>query len=914
MLQVDDYQNHLPESAYLAVRDSLLGLGFDKNAILRNQKISLSENNYLTLDALAFAHPIRRRVIDTCFTLYNAANGKSDEELVTSLALSGAPFHLLHRNRTFTLWTSPTNDVGQIRPVPSIPNITYDKLNGVFQDHADDLAPERILDFKQHHVPFFHFPELSSIQMSLFTQEVTGKLLRTHFSSAVAALRAHDLNDETVSKLAIQLLAIVVLADTGALTNEIRLNRNDYSIHDLIREAKTQSFGRFFDERLFEQHPEAIEASFRLLRQLHYANFDPNLIPELQLSAYTINQRKQYGLYDTPLYLTRYIWDAIPVEFLPPEERHVADMTCGWGSFLISGHQRLSSLTDSLPLQKFLHGNDNYGPTYLWAGLGLILSTFEDSWHIDHEDGLKWRWLNDNAPNIIVGNPPYSSNKKIPTEDRIPKAQGKLHELAYDFLNHAIKRLAPSGYIAMIVPQSFGVSQSGHVVRQQFLKKCDILELWDLPKGVFEGSANTLVLIAQKRGSLQRFFRAPTRIRSVQRQESLQIFENTGVFTASGIVVNQSASWNENSKSSKNNTHIMNYPLILSGEIWDKIIASQIPLIEKAIIFNGATKGKKDEKKRWRDYNEPKLVNWLTKAKEVIPHRFFIDYTRASKITYPNDLKEPLMYKRNPKKNKTDLLKGKKVLLTAGSNASWGRRVTVAIERHSHYVSNSFWVIVPTKEAEAQGITHEVIAAVLDWYVSNAWIVEHLKYTWIPRPVLETLPFPKQLSESDCKALTEAVHHIEAAANHRNEDPLEARKTIDTILKGAYQLDEKTLSKLRSIYHWEEIAGHVIDPSTNLRANWQLSGIVENVDAQNGLITVWTDEFDEPLTIPIHPAMPGWMLREEAAFRVKIPYEQAEKGFLDPDFSDWGRFTPQPNTYLTENELLEKIFDTFEMS
>ena len=88
-----------------------------------------------------------------------------------------------------------------------------------------------------------------------------------------------------------------------------------------------------------------------------------------------------------------------------------------------------------------------------------------------------------------------------------------------------------------------------------------------------------------------------------------------------------------------------------------------------------------------------------------------------------------------------------------------------------------------------------------------------------------------------------------------------------------------------------------------------MSCIVERIDIERGLITLWTDEFDELQTVSIHPTMPDWMLCKDAAFRVKIPYQQAEMGFLGSDFSDWGCFEHQPYTHLSEDELLDEIFD-----
>src|SRR5260370_5404361 len=133
------------------------------------------------------------------------------------------------------------------------------------------------------------------------------------------------------------------------------------------------------------------------------------MLSDLYRAAYSKEEGRESGSYNPPLYLTRRIWKNIPVEYLPPQKRIVADMTCGWGSFLVAGHERLSNLNDmnSVILREQLHGNDNAPFTARLAGLGLLLSTSEDSWDIGSGDGLQWEWLNTYQPFIIVGNPPF---------------------------------------------------------------------------------------------------------------------------------------------------------------------------------------------------------------------------------------------------------------------------------------------------------------------------------------------------------------------------------------------------------------------------------------------------------------------------------------------------------------------------
>ena len=185
----------------------------------------------------------------------------------------------------------------------------------------------------------------------------------------------------------------------------------------------------------------------------------PDMLSELYKAAYSKEKRKVSGSYDTPLHLTRRIWQNIPVEYLPPHKRVVADMTCGWGSFLVAAHERLSSMNDvrNVSLRDQLYGNDDASFTSQLAGLGLLLSVLEDSWHIDQSDALKWTWLDTHWPNIIVGNPPFEADrrKNLPSDGDASAGSNTRREKANRFLEYAIDRLAPGGYLAMIMPRSF---------------------------------------------------------------------------------------------------------------------------------------------------------------------------------------------------------------------------------------------------------------------------------------------------------------------------------------------------------------------------------------------------------------------------------------------------------------------------
>lgn len=581
----------LPEAAYAAARMGMVKCGFPEKAILDEYSFSSpSKGTTIKINSLVFAHAIHRNPAEyASFTIYNAVNGHSDEALVSVLAASAAPFHIIHHDNAFSLWASSVKN-NQPLPFHIQSAITYDQLDEVLSNYATDLKPQRIIDVKQGRdtftLPIFR-NNVQPLQLSFWATDVTRKLLVDHFALAVEALRVYarkrrvDIGayDQELTSLAIQLLGAIILADTGVLGDQVRLY--DVSLRQLIGAAYAR-FERYFQPELIDRYWEVAEEAYQILRQIRYAGFVPEMLSEIYTAAYSKEQRRKLGRFDIPLYLTRRIWENIPVEYLRPEERYLADMTCGWGSFLIAGYERLANLTDApSSLREYVRGNDNNPFTAQLAGLGLLLSTSEDSWNIDHEDALDWSWLEAQQPNIIVGNPPFGS-----TQNSSFTGDDGWYEEANRFLKHAIERLAPKGYLAMLMPRSFTSSLASPKLRKQLLEMCDVLEIWELPIEVFpDARTQTMVIFAQKKAESNERHHTPLRVRTLQ-PDTLESLKNSNIFTASGLISDQ-AVWDEKVRNSKGseNTHLIGYQLILPEYTWRTIRSHCVNLQEYALMF-----------------------------------------------------------------------------------------------------------------------------------------------------------------------------------------------------------------------------------------------------------------------------------------------------------------------------------------
>jgi len=858
---------------------------------------------------LAFTHQVHRTLEYSGVTVFNATNGHDDGELVKLFARSTAPFHLLHRDNAFSFWSSPLIDEPRARQE----HIAYDQLERFFRENEADLNPQQIIDVKQGNATFSIFRDanpLQMLQLSFWPTDVTNKLLIEHFGAAVTSLRYHVNSQTSIASIAkdrlsttlsIQLLGAIILGDTGALGNDMRLDKPSL---DALMKRASEKFERYFQYHEFQRYFDLSEEAYQILREVCYASFTPDMLRELYKKAYTREERKMSGSFDTPLHLTRRIWKNLPIEYLPPQQRIVADMTCGWGSFLVAGHERLSGLKDieDISLRNYLYGNDNDPFTSQLAGLGLLLATSEDSWNIAQNDALEWPWLNAHQPTVIVGNPPFEANRRKADQSN----QKQRREKANQFFRHAIDRLAPGGYMAMIMPRSFVAAEASPDLRNYFLKSCDLFELWELPTKVFrDATARSIVLFAQKQEEVSHY---SVRVRTIQQRTYEHFLQGRDlIVTASGTVSDQSE-WNtqEYEVKTTRNTHFMDYRSILSEQVWSIIRSRCKDLEDYALHFRGVTRGTPTAEKRQKKGLSPKKVSCLFQAREVLKWPFSIDYSKAITVTYPDDLQWP-------REERQSIFEGSKVLVVYTQDPSWGQRTKVAIERNGYYISDDFWVLTPTPLAREKQITEEVLAAIVSWDVSNAWVIEHMSSPSLRGRAMKTIPFPHDLSTNDCHLLTQAIHQIENAAKTGQSAPVEATQTIDVILKEAYHLDDATFARLRLVREWDNNPQITLDPPpVSEKANWSLSGVVHSINAERGTITLGLSGFSELQKVQITPSMPGWMLRPNAAFYTKIPRKYVKNGIIDFDATDWGAFYPQHYTYLTEEELFMELAGVLE--
>src|SRR5260370_21509680 len=294
---------------------------------------------------------------------------------------------------------------------------------------------------------------------------------------------------------------------------------------------------------------------------------------------------------------------------------------------------------------------------------------------------------------------------------------------------------------------------------------------------------------------------------------------------------------------------------IRSENKWQQIQSRCTPLADYAHVFRGAIVG---TQRKATQSSSSKKVLWLPSAAGAVPESFRILYENPPRTKlYPDDFERERSEDRHA-------FEGTKVLVVRSTDTSWGRRSKVAVERRGYYVSGSFHVVVPRSDKilwsheKQEVITNEVLAAIIYWYVGNAWIIEHTTSLGIPKYAIETIPFPNALTADDCNVLKMAIIRLQ----ENDGSDAESFEQIDRILKRAYGLDEATFEHLREITRWDSKTQIIYDRQPDLiKANCFVSCHVESIDAQQNAIALGIKGIKGAKRVQITTSMQGAFIR-----------------------------------------------------
>lgn len=311
------------------------------------------------------------------------------------------------------------------------------------------------------------------------------------------------------------------IADLKETFRKLKFYSNsDFAFKDVHNEELFQQNGKILVEvvKLFENYKIVYSSRHQFLG---------DLFEQLLSQGFKQNE----GQFFTPIPITRFIWESLPVKQLSENlrgDKHpkVIDYSCGSGHFLTEGIETINALIKG----------DNKGDNNDWVSekiygiekdyrlarvskISLFMNGAGDG-NIIFGDGLdnhKDKGIADKCFDILVANPPYSvkafkahlklQNNDFELLDCISNDGGEIEVL---FVERIAQLLKPNGIAAVILPSSIlsNSSESYMGARDVLLKNFKIISIAQLGAKTFGATGtNTVVLFLQKYNEPPTFFK-----------------------------------------------------------------------------------------------------------------------------------------------------------------------------------------------------------------------------------------------------------------------------------------------------------------------------------------------------------------------------------------------------------------------
>ena len=325
--------------------------------------------------------------------------------------------------------------------------------------------------------------------------DITNKELVQRFEKGVTQVieSTSDRDKQSVINAAIAVLGARILRD--------RL-RKDWPLSDV---NEFLSFARIGLPGYFKVPTGIAGRLSPLLKQLpssfDFSQIGMDMVGKFYESAFVTEElRDQWGIHYTPTLLANTLLSRMPIEELPPNKRILADPTCGSGSLLVAGYERLANATYlSVPREErhrclvgSIFGNDNDGVAVDIARMTLMLfhPPHQNNWTVTkldaESDQFPKRWVEQIGmrPSIIVANPPFGEKGGSKSHPNVPRARHQRDRSAW-ILNHCLDVLEEGGLLGIILTETILNQILEKDTRHRVLKECQILEQWDIPVGWF---------------------------------------------------------------------------------------------------------------------------------------------------------------------------------------------------------------------------------------------------------------------------------------------------------------------------------------------------------------------------------------------------------------------------------------------
>lgn len=281
-------------------------------------------------------------------------------------------------------------------------------------------------------------------------------------------------------------------------------SNNDFSFKDVHNEELFYQNGKILVEvvQLFEKYRIVYPSKHQFLG---------DLFEQLLNKGFKQNE----GQFFTPMPITRFIWDCLPLETITHSEKgaiypKVIDYACGAGHFLTEAVEAINAAIGSNQNNSWVR-NSIYGieKDYRLARVSKI-SLFMNGageGNIIFGDGLEnmpEKQIESNSFDILVANPPYSvaafkSHLQVKNNsfELLSKISNNGSEIEVLFVERIAQLLKPNGIAAVILPVTLLAKDSGSYVgaREHILKNFYIRAIVQLGNKTFGATGNNTVIM-----------------------------------------------------------------------------------------------------------------------------------------------------------------------------------------------------------------------------------------------------------------------------------------------------------------------------------------------------------------------------------------------------------------------------------
>lgn len=681
-----------------------------------------------------------------------------------------------------------------------------------------------------------------------------------------------------------------------------------------------------------------------LLKRLHsafdFSQVSLDMVGKFYASAFVTKElRDQWGIHYTPSILAKTLLMRMPIEELPPDKRILADPTCGSGSLLVAGYERLANATYlSIPQDErhqrlvgsiFGNDKDEFAAKIAKMTLMLFHPPHKNNWNVTRLDAeseqFEKRWVQQIKvrPSIIVANPPFGGKGGSESHPNVPRARNQRDRSA-SILNHCLDILPEGGLLGIILTDTVLDQLLEKSTRHRILNECQILEQWDIPVRSFDNvnrPAMAWVLRRTAPSSNMVYIRCLSNVPSPGRQAKSQ-----------GTI----------------QIDITNPPDNLVPTFFEDVL-SKIEISQNRINdYYSVHNGLQPLDGKIKDNISRKAHPWSGNAKRTDPYSDFSDGRKGWLELIDSNFGE-----RSPRPKLRKLLENNEpmVMFRANRNVPWKNKYSSIALIDVPEVSNK--VVAPSESFDATFSRNKSEAdkknyiyalwAILNNPIASLWFHERQKGHKIPiNNYRKKFPMPKDWNEENIQALASIAKELIDTQRNMSSKPLlepqdgsiieEMINKIDDLIYRMYEINKDQRCRIEAWFGEEQrpLLEGISQRKTSAKATtevisinyevpeWETTCETLELRFKENLIRLVIDgltdypDAEEEIWLKIIPAMSGWLLEKGAVGWVELTTDSAKRLKQSPENYIVG-FHLHKNAYKTQDEIDKALFLFSEM-